>query len=35
MSFGIRGENLETDGWDEEEGSENDEDDDDEEHHGR
>ena len=35
MSFGIRGENLETDGWDEEEGSEDDEDDDDEEHHGR
>ena len=34
MSFGIRGENLETDGWDEEEGSEDD-DDDDEEHHGR
>ena len=32
MSFGIRGENLEADGWDEEEGSE---DDDDEEHHGR
>lgn len=35
MSFGIRGENLEADGWDEEEGSEDDEDDDDEEHHGR
>ena len=35
MSFGIRGENLEADGWDEEEGSEGDEDDDDEEHHGR
>ena len=35
MGFGIRGENLETDGWDEEEGSEDDEDDDDEEHHGR
>ena len=35
MSFGIRGENLEADGWDEEEGSEDDDDDDDEEHHGR
>ena len=35
MSFGIRGENLEADGWDEEAGSEDDDDDDDEEHHGR
>ena len=35
MSFGIRGENLEADGWDEEEGSEDDDGDDDEEHHGR
>lgn len=35
MSFGIRGENLEADGWDEEERSEDDEDDDEEEHHGR
>ena len=35
MSFGIRGENLEAEGWDEEEGSEDDEGDDDEEHHGR
>lgn len=35
MSFGIRGEHLETDGWDEEEGSEDDDEDDDEEHHGR
>ena len=35
MSFGIRGENLEADGWDEEEGSEDDVGDDDDEHHGR
>ena len=35
MSFGIRGENLEADGWDGEEGSEDDDGDDDEEHHGR
>ena len=35
MSFGIRGEKLEADGWDEEEGSEDDDGDDDEEHHGR
>ena len=35
MSFGIRGEKLEADGWDEGEGSEDDDDDDDEEHHGR
>ncbi len=35
MSFGIRGENLEADGWDEEEGSEDDDDDEDEDHHGR
>lgn len=35
MSFGIRGENLEADGWDEEEGSEDDDGDDDDEHHGR
>ena len=35
MSFGIRGENLEADGWDEEEGSEDEDDEDDEEHHGR
>lgn len=35
MSFGIRGEDLEADGWDEEEGSEDDDGDDDDEHHGR
>ena len=36
MAFGIRGANLESEGWDEEEGSEEDEEeDDDEEDHAR
>lgn len=35
MTFGIRGANLESEGWDEEEGSEGGEEEDDEEDHAR